>query len=389
MMLWIAVALMTGAAVLAVLWPLSRRGALASGTEQEVYRDQLGEIDRDRAAGRIGEAEAAAARLEVSRRLLAAAGAENGTAVATPMWRRRATAAAALVILSVGAGSVYLALGSPSLPSAPMAAQANEPAGQPSLPALIAQVEAHLAKNPDDGRGWEIIAPVYMRLGRFQDEANARRNAIRILGATAIREGDLGEALVAAQNGIVTEEAKAAFERALALDPKDFKARYFTGLAAEQDGRKSQAADVWRALLNDAPAGAPWVDLVTASLARVDPTVAPPPATAAAPPAALPPSHPPVANAAGPTAQDVAAASDMSPEQRNDMVRGMVARLAERLKNDGSDVEGWIRLVRAYAVLGDVDKARAAVADARRALGSDGDKIRRLDELAKGLGLEG
>src|SRR5437764_149448 len=157
MTLWLAMGLMTVVAVLAVLWPLSRRRAVrVSGSEQAVYRDQLDEIDRDRAAGRIGEAEAVAARLEVSRRLLAAPSIEPAAPAAPVGWRRRATAISALVILSVGAGSLYLTLGSPSLPGAPMAAQANEPAGQPSLTTLIAQVEAHLAKNPDDGRGWEV-----------------------------------------------------------------------------------------------------------------------------------------------------------------------------------------------------------------------------------------
>jgi cytochrome c-type biogenesis protein CcmH len=382
MMLWVAVALMTGTAVLAVLWPLSRRArVLPSGGERAVYRDQLQEIDRDLAAGRIGAPEAAAARLEVSRRLLAAPGDEAETAAAAPIWPRRTAAVAALVILSLGAGSLYLALGSPSLPGAPASARANETAAAPSLATLIAQVEAHLAKNPEDGRGWEIIAPVYMRLGRFQDEVTARRNALRLLGSTPTREGDFGEALVAAQNGIVTDEAKAAFERALALDPKDFKARYFTGLAAEQDGRRIEAAEIWRAMLKDAPPGAPWVELVTASLARVDPTAV----------AAAPPGTPPAAQSAppGPSAQDMAAATDMSPEQRSEMIRGMVARLAERLKADGSDVEGWLRLVRSYAVLGEREKARAAAADARQALGSDADKIRRLDDLVQGLGLEG
>ena len=91
----------------------------------------------------------------------------------------------------------------------------------------------------------------------------------------------------------------------------------------------------------------------------------------------------------GPSADDIAAAGEMSPEQRNIMVRSMVSRLAERLKQDGGDVEGWLRLLRAYMVLGDKEQARAAAADARRALASDPDKLKRVDELVKGLGLEG
>jgi cytochrome c-type biogenesis protein CcmH len=91
----------------------------------------------------------------------------------------------------------------------------------------------------------------------------------------------------------------------------------------------------------------------------------------------------------GPTADDLMAAEQMSPQQRLEMARGMVQRLADRLKRDGSDVEDWLRLVRAYAVLGDLDRARGAAAEARRSLGADADKVRRVDELVRALGLEG
>jgi cytochrome c-type biogenesis protein CcmH len=90
---------------------------------------------------------------------------------------------------------------------------------------------------------------------------------------------------------------------------------------------------------------------------------------------------------AGPSEQDIAAAADLAPQQRSDMVRGMVERLAERLKRDGSDVEGWIRLVRAYTVLGERDKARDAASEARHALKAEPDKVRRLDELVNALAL--
>ena len=192
---------------------------------------------------------------------------------------------------------------------------------------------------------------------------------LRLLGPSAAREADLGEAITGAQNGIVTAEAKAAFDRAVALDPADVRARYFLGLAAEQDGRPKEAAEIWRALLAEASADAAWKGFVRESLVRVDPAAA-------------------AASQPGPSADDVAAASEMSPEQRTTMVRGMVSRLAERLKQDGSDVEGWLRLLRAYMVLGDKEQARAAAGDARRALASDPEKLRRVDDLIKGLGLE-
>jgi cytochrome c-type biogenesis protein CcmH len=368
MTLWFVLALMTAAAVFAVLWPLGRRAPLREeGSDVAVYRDQLEEIDRDCAAGLIGEREAEAARVEVSRRLLGAADMPTSAPATGTTLRRRLAALAAIVVLPIGAAAVYLSLGSPLLPSQPQAVRLELPPEQRSITDLVARVEAHLEQNPDDGRGWEVLAPVYMRLGRYDDAVKARRNVLRLSGVSAEREADLGEALTGVANGVVTAEAKAAFDRALKIDPNEFKARYYAGLAAEQDGRTAEARDLWRSLLAGAPAEAPWIGFVRESLARVDPGTPPP----------------------GPSTADIAAAGELSPEQRAEMVRGMVERLAARLQNEGSDVDGWLRLLRAYMVLGDRDKARAAATDARRALASEPDKLRRVEELIKGLGLEG
>jgi len=373
MILWVIFALMTAAAIFAVLWPLGRTArAPGGGSDLLVYKDQLQEIDRDRAAGLIGEAEAEAARLEVSRRLLAAAdtqpAAASAAAAPRSLHRRRAAAIAALVILPFGPPGLYVALGSPNIPGDSAFARVDTPNGHESITSLVSKVEAHLAHNPNDGAGWEVLAPVYMRLGRFDDAVVARKKALELNGATAAGEADLGEAEAAAANGIVTADAKAAFDRAVARDPHEVKARYFLGLAAEQDGKNEEAAAVWRSLLAEAPAGAPWVGFVREALAR-----------ATGSPVAAP----------GPSTNDIAAASNMSDDQRRDMVQGMVARLADRLHDNGADVDGWLRLVRAYVVLGDRDKAKNAAADAKRALGDRPDDIKRIDDLVKGLGLEG
>ena len=275
MTLWFLLAMMTAAAIFAVLWPLGRRpAAISAGHDVRVYRDQLDEIARDQAAGRIGEKEAEAARVEVSRRLLAAAEQQSAAPVASPPSRKRAVALAALVLLPLLSGSLYLALGSPSLPSQPQTARADPRGAQP-IEQLVAQVEAHLERNPQDGRGWEVVAPVYMQLGRYEDAARARRNAVTYNGATATREADLGEALVAAAKGIVTAEAKQAFERAVALDAREAKARYFLGLSAKQDGRTAEAAAMWRDLLASAPPGVSWAEFVRDELARIEPGAQP------------------------------------------------------------------------------------------------------------------
>ena len=378
MTLWFVLALMTAAAIFAVLWPLSRpAGAPASGHDVAVYRDQLEEVERDRQSGLIAGAEAEAARLEISRRLLAAAEAEAASKAdmaTTSRWRRRAAALAALVLLPVLSATLYMQFGSPHLPGAPLAGRLDSSPEQRSIESMVAQVESHLERNPEDGRGWEVVAPVYMRMGRFNDAVRARRNVLRLLGATAGREADLGEALAGAGNGVVTADAKAAFERALKLDAADVKAQYFTGLAAEQDGKPEEAARIWRGLLANAPANAPFRPLVQQSVARVDPNGA---------------VVEPKAPQPGPTSEDVAAAQDMTPQQRAEMIRGMVERLADRLKSDGSDLDGWLRLVRAYMVMGEPDKAKDAVTKARDAIGADAGKRKTLDDVAKGLGIEG
>ena len=395
MSLYLILALMTAVAVFAVLWPLSREQQMvvADGQEVEVYRDQLDEIERDRKAGLIGDSDAEAARVEISRRLLAAAdssGKPGSTSSPAPVWRRRAAALIALLVLPAMSAAFYISQGSPQLPGAPLASRLNAPLENRSIESMVAQVEAHLEKNPNDGQGWQVVAPVYMRMGRFSDAVRARAQTIRLLGSSADREADLGEAQGAAANGVVTADAKATFERALKADAGNLKAQYFTALAAEQDGRPEDAARIWRAMLDRAPPNAPFRTLIQQSLARVDPKSAEPksveakPAESKAAAAVEPKTAQP-----GPTQEDMAAAQQLTPEQRQEMIRGMVDRLAERLKADSSDFEGWLRLVRAYAVMGDRDKAREAFVSARNTIGDDADKRKRLDDLAKGLGIEG
>lgn len=368
MTLWFVFALMTVAAIFAVLWPLSRRGRpQLEGSEATVYRDQLAEIGRDVASGLIGPSEAEAARVEISRRLLAAAAADERAPPAVSNLRLRRTAAiAALVGLPVMALAFYLPLGSPRLGDFPLAERMRAPDPDESLVNLVAQVEAHLEKNPTDGRGWNVVAPVLTKLGRYDDAVRAYRNSITYNGDNAERRADLGEALAGAAGGVVTAEAKAEFERAVAIKPDEAKARYFLGLAAAQDGRNAEAASIWRAMLEQASSDAPWRPLVQDALARVDGAAVP----------ALP-------------SDTVAAAKDMNQADRDAMIHTMVDRLATRLKQNGDDVEGWLRLVRAYMVLGDRDRAKGAQADARQAVANDAERLRQLNEGLKNIGLDG
>jgi cytochrome c-type biogenesis protein CcmH len=367
MTLWFVFALMTVAAIFAVLWPLGRRALpQTGGSEAAVYKDQLAEIDRDVAAEMIAPAEAEAARVEIGRRLLAAVDGERGLTAQSNAQLRRLAAVTALIGLPAVAVGFYLWLGSPQLGDFPLAGRTRVAEASQPLENLLAQVEAHLEQNPTDGRGWSVLAPVLARLGRYDEAVRAFRNSITYNGDSAERRSDLGEALLGAAGGVVTSEAKAEFERAIALSADDPKANYFLGLAAEQDGRNADAAAIWREMLAKAPANAPWRPAVQAALVRVG-----------GPPA--------------PTLQDsaVAAAKEMNDADRGAMIRGMVDRLATRLKQNGDDVEGWLRLVRAYMVMGDRDKAASAVTDARQAFANNAERLRQLNEGLKNLGLDG
>jgi cytochrome c-type biogenesis protein CcmH len=367
MTLWFVFALMTAAAIFAVLLPLGLRGgAQTEGSEATVYKDQLGEIERDLGAGLIGAAEADAARVEISRRLLAVADQERNPPMQSSLKVRRSAAVLALVGLPVLALAIYLPLGSPRLADFPLAERARAPDPAQPLETMVAQVEQHLEKNPTDGRGWTVLAPVLARLGRFDEAIKAFRNAISYGGDNADRRADLGEAIAGSTGGVVTSEAKVEFERALAFDANQAKANYYLGLAAQQDGRSADAASIWRAMLAKAPADAPWRPLVQSALTRVDAPAVPAPSDSA-----------------------VAAAQNMNGNDRAAMIRGMVERLASRLKQNGDDIDGWLRLVRAYMVLGDREKARSAGADARQAVANDAQRLRQLNEGLKSLGLDG
>jgi cytochrome c-type biogenesis protein CcmH len=151
----------------------------------------------------------------------------------------------------------------------------------------------------------------------------------------------------------------------MTLDGTIVSARYYLGLAAEQDGQRETAAKIWRDLAAEAPAGAPWLSDVRNALARVE--------------------NKPTPALAGPSAAQMAAAAGQPSEQQAGMIHGMVDRLAARLKQDGSDVAGWVQLIRSYNVLGESEKASAAAADAHRALASDPGKLEQLTAALKEL----
>jgi cytochrome c-type biogenesis protein CcmH len=377
MLLWIAFAVMTAAALAAVLLPLARpaREAEPDAGALAVYRHQLDEIEDERARGLVDDSEAAGARVEVSRRLLANADRVDGLPQpsALPESRRATIALATAAAVPLLTLALYLTHGSPGLPSFPAAERAQLPLERARIGDLIAKVEARLREHPEDGDGWDVIAPVYYKLERFRDAANAYARAARLKGETVRRLAGLAESTVLAADGIVTEDARAAYEKILALEPSRPEPRFWLALAKEQDGRLESALSDYRALVSDSPPEAPWRAAVESRIADVSRRLAG--------------ADKPDLRAPGPSAADVAAAQKLAPEERARMIAGMVDGLAERLKRDGRDLAGWQRLINAYAVLGRSQDARAALAEARKSFPADETAQATLSELAKTLGL--
>lgn len=363
MVLWVVLALLTGAAVVAVLWPLSGSRAAEPDVAGDVafYKDQIAEIARDEERGLIGRNEAEAARIEAGRRLLKASARQARPSDVTSepaLRRRRAASALALSVVPIVALAVYGGLGSPQLASRSTQASLTPPAGKPDMApdmaTALAKVEQHLAANPNDARGWDVIAPVYLRVGRYSDAARAYAQARRLAGDTLDRLLGHGEALVSAEGGVVTTEAREVFDRAVALDSSAPAARYYLALAAEQGGDHDAAKRGYQALIDGAKPDAPWLSLVRNRLARLE----------------------------GGPAVAVLPSSAVTPEI-SAMVEGLDARLASR---GGTEAE-WSRLVRSFAVLGRRDDALDRFRRARTALAGDSAGLARLDQLAGELGL--
>ena len=365
MVIWMMMALLAGAAVLSILWPLSRRAGLARETDSAgdvgFYRDQLAEIGRDQDRGTLGIDEAEAARIEASRRLLRAANATPQKPLDTTsepaLRRRRAASAMTLSVVPIVGLALYGNLGSPHLRSTLPAAPQTRAAVPAEFASAVNRVEEHLAANPADVRGWDVLAPIYLKLGRFDDAARAFGTARRLGGDTLARVLGEGEALVSAAGGIVGPEARVLFALALTIEAASPAARYYQTLAAEQDGDIGKATSGYRQLLADAAPDAPWVPLVRARLARLD------------------------------GGQDTGAPSALPSGAVTPEINAMVEGLDARLGAGGGSEAEWSRLVRSFAMLGRRADALDRLGKGRVALAGDPAAVLRLDQLAAELGL--
>lgn len=386
------------ALTLALAFRRADRGGLeAAESDLLVYREQLDEIDRDVARGVLSDADAEAVRVEVQRRLLAAdrkAGAERAISAGP------ATLPAVLTALAVAGGglALYAVVGASGYPDLPLdrrielveAARADRPSQaeaeaemalrQPDLGAvdpeflrLMDNLRTALETRPDDLEGHRLLASNEARLGRLAAARAAQERVVEILGddATAADWADLVDAMVFAAGGYVSPEAEAAVAEALERDPRNGAARYYLGLGEMQVGRADRAFVVWRALLADSAPGDPWMPVIRAEIEGL--------AQLAGVPFSL-------ESAPGPTADDIAAAAEMSAEDRTAMVEGMVEGLASRLADEGGPPQDWARLVGALKVLGQTERAEAIAAEARVVFAGNVEAVNMIERALNGAG---
>jgi cytochrome c-type biogenesis protein CcmH len=379
----------------------------AAAYDLKVYRDQLRDIDRDLARGVISDIDAEPVRVEISRRILAAdariqaaSGADDDTGA-----QGRMMAVVLVVVLVAGSAGLYLVMGAPGygdlglerrvemanlardgrpdqgdaearIPAAPVADM------DPGYVALIKQLREKVAANPDDLQGQVLLSRHEARSGDFVAAHRAQAQVIALMGETVTSRqyAEYGELLIVAANGYVSPEAEEALRTALELDPRDGPSRYYWGLMLGQIGRPDLAFRVWEGTLRQGPDNAPWLVPIRDSIAEmawragVDYTL---------------PQAPSSAPLAGPSSGDVAAASDMTEEDRQEMIRGMVERLSGRLANEGGSPAEWSRLIIALGVLGDKDRAQTIFDEAKTVFADNDDALGEITDAARNAGLDG
>ncbi len=410
MLLWIALTSLTCIAAVLMTIPLVRRmQPPVSGRDREtvLWRAQIAEIDHEVKQGTISPEEAGSARSELEQRIVAAAKLqEPETRISREKYRMVALAAVTGWLVA-GATGLYAVVGRPDLPGARFdpTRVASAPAGDAvagqgdgvlaseagNVDDMITGLAARLKDNPDDAEGWQMLGWSYFNTQRYPEATEAYAKAVAIRGDDPDLLSLYGETLVRAADGMVTDEALEVFDKTVALNASDARARFFQGMALEQRGDPAAAVDHWIELLNSAPAGADWAaavdqrirELAAASNIALEGRLPDAPqSTASLTPTPDPTPTGPVVNS-----EDVNAAMEMTPQDRQEMIRGMVDNLQARLEDDPNDVEGWIRLMRSRLVLGEEDAAQKAFQSASDTFSTAPQQQSRIIAAAKEMGL--
>ncbi len=378
-LLWVLIGLISLIVSAVIFQTVAQRDNIVSlgraDFDVTVYKDQLSELDRDVERGILNGDEAAAARNEIERRILTRADAAKNADEETTKSKRDLLSpmAIGLSLVTPFAGlTAYMVMGKPELPNQPyakrdIAAETRQMAEQRQAQEMEALAQ-HLAKRlegePDNLKGWILLSRSYATIGRAADSLDAIKKAYGLAPNNPSVLIQYAEALIPTQKNIVSAQANDLLRRTLAADPRNHRARYYLALAKAQASDVRGAIQDWIDLIVTSPPHAPWLTTVRSQIVNastelgIDPNSFKPSAEA------LAIGPPPLAPAApGPSLEDVEAARQLTVEERQDMIRGMVQRLADRLEENPDDSDGWRRLANAYRVLS--EHAKAAEAEAR------------------------
>jgi cytochrome c-type biogenesis protein CcmH len=362
---WVVFAVVTACVIVAIARPLRRTASPADGGPSAIdaYRLQLAELNREDARGTFGKDEAEQTRLEISRRLLKASRQNSAASPRRAVLDSNLVFAGLAAVIALGAAGLYAIYGAPSLADQPLEARLDAPVEQQPVGIQIANVERRLRANPKDTMGWTVIAPVYLKRGQFDKAAKAYRRAIQLGGEDEGKLLGLFEALTLANEGVIPVGAKPALDAALSRNPKSLRGRFWLAISAGQDGRKADAAQIYLQLLSE-NIPEPMKGLINKQLSSLNEQPAMP----------------------GGLGNPQVSGSPLQGDQRA-MIQGMVERLAARLTENGADLEGWLRLIRSYAVLKETKKAQEAAASAQAQFASEPKALEQIENLVRGLGL--
>lgn len=394
----LALAGLAAVAVATPLWRGRSDGGDATDTDIDIYRDQLAEVDRDLERGVLDVSEAERTRTEISRRLLVADATARAVCDHAPQRGSRILAACLVGALLAGAGGLYWQFGAPGYGDIPRASRIaageerrlNRPSqldaeaanpqadaitnAEPETREILQALRGAAFERPDEAQGWAFLAQTEASIGNMQRAARAQERLISLLGDQVV-EADhvrLLDYLVFGAGGYVSPEAE---EIALALvrtNPENLAARYYAGLMYAQNDRPDRAFRLWRHVVEN---GDPDVFHWRLAAGQIEDV-----ALQLGMDYALPSRR-------GPSAEDLAAAQDMSPEDRTAMIQGMVGGLADRLATEGGPPQDWAQLITALGVLGEIDAARRVAAEAETIFGGDVQAVMTIRRAAQQAGL--
>ena len=356
-MIWLVFAALSVFGLILIGLPLRNRSEtvpVPQDTTAAVLMDQLDEVQRDLKRGVISGAEAKAAELEIKRRIL------TQSRKAKQVTRKLTAGGRFAVVLSavfvpVFAFGYYAVMGSPQIPAVAFAERAAERQEAEQITDLTRQLYDRLSSDPEGGpsEGWMLLGQTYARMGRFADAAEAFKVVAERPEANSAVFSMLAEALISDDQGVVTPAADAAIDRAVAMDPSNPAAAFYRAVSLTQKGDVAQAYDVLVARLDEADSFYPWMESFVMQANRIGAEIGKAPISLA--------SFAPMADAPGPSQEDIEDAQDMTEEGRQAFIVSMVERLATRLEDEPDDLDGWLRLGNAYSVLGKNEQAIAAL----------------------------